>query len=169
MEASCCTLCSSKKAPLVCDICASPVCKSCVERIDHVSLSFLTVVPKVLEHENICSRCFDQHVAAEKARCDDLMEKAKEVYFLTKNFRGNVRISGRHTKRVATQKCSDRRECILRLAFYAAELGFNAIIEADVESSKIVMGKYQSAEWKGSAMPANIDGEHLERASLRGF
>ena len=65
--------------------------------------------------------------------------------------------------------CDDRRECILRLAFFAAELGFNAIIESEVDSKKVRKGAYQSSTWSGSALPADVDGARLEKASLKGF
>ena len=95
------------------------------------------------------------------------MEKAKDIYFLTKAYPGYIRVLQRHTKRVQVEACDDRRETIMRLAFFAAELGFNSIIEAEVESSKRRVGGYQSSTWTGSAMPAKIDGDQLERSSLR--
>jgi elongation factor G len=42
-----------------------------------------------------------------------------------------------------------------------------AIIESEVENKKISMGKYQTSRWSGSALPALVDGEQLERSSLR--
>ena len=91
----------------------------------------------------------------------------KDVYFLTKAYPGYVRVLRKHTKRVVVEDCADRRDTIVRMAFFAAELGFNAIIEAEVESFKTRSHGYLSSRWKGSAMPAQIDGEQLERASLR--
>ena len=164
-----CVYCSSKKTPFCCELCGAVSCKGCTVRLDFEKNPSLARIPSLVGREIICASCFDAHGAEAQARDRDLESRAKETYFLTKNFRGNVRISRRHTKRVSIEGCADRRDCILRLAYFAAELGFNAIIDAELESKKIVMGRYQSAEWRGSALPATIDGEHLERASLRGF
>ena len=127
----------------------------------------MSKIPKELTLGNYCPLCFQEKIAPQKAHYDDLMEKAKDVYFLTKAYPGYVRVLQRHTKRVSVEKCDDRRETIMRLAFFAAELGFNAVIESEVNSSKSRNSGYQSSIWIGSAMPANIDGDQLERSSLR--
>lgn len=125
-------------------------------------------IPALLRHENYCLKCFDLHVAPEKIKYNVLMEKAKDVYFLTKAYNGYVRVLRRHTTRVQVPKCDDRRETIVRLAFFAAELGMNAVILSEVESAKARdRDGYQSTIWSGSALPALIDGEQLERSSLR--
>ena len=164
-----CPLCSSVKAQFECGLCKKVVCKSCVERFDQDLFSYLSAAPQKLKHENYCSPCFDQEVASEKLRCEELLAAAENVFFLTNNYRGFVRIFLKHTKRVEVKACPDRRECILRLAFFAAELGFNAIIDSDIVSKKIKNGKYQTTTWSGSAIPANIDGANLEARSLKGF
>jgi uncharacterized protein YbjQ (UPF0145 family) len=127
----------------------------------------MSKIPDVLRQGNVCPACFDQQVRPHQLRMEELLEKAKDVYFLTKAYPGYVRVIQKHTKRVSIDDCDDRRETIVRLAFFAAELGCNAIIEAEVDSKKVSMGKYQSSRWFGSAMPAKIDGEQLERSSLR--
>ena len=169
MSSPSCTLCSSPKANLKCDVCGIAICKSCTESIDSHDFSFFKKKPEILKLQNFCVQCFDAKVVPEKARYDELMGKANESIFLTKNYRGWVPVLKRYTKRVEAGPCADRRECILRLAFFSAELGFNAIIESIVESKKIRKGAYQTSSWSGSALPADVDGARLERASLKGF
>ena len=164
-----CIGCGATKKLQNCEYCARPVCKNCSEFLSDDDFSFYPKAPKTIKLGAVCDECFITHVEPEKVIYDELMAKASEVYFLTKNYRGNVRISAKHTKRVSVASCLDRRETIMRLAFFAAQLGFNAILEGELVDKKIRVDGYQSTRWSGSAMPATIDGEHLERASLRGF
>ncbi len=163
-----CAFCSEAKAPHACGICKASLCKECLQYIDTNHFSFMSRVPAKLKLANYCLSCFEKEVLPEQAKYDELMERAKEVYFLTKAYPGYIRVLKRHTKRVDVKLCEDRRETILRLAFFAAELNFNAIIEGDVDSSKVRReGGYQLSTWSGSAMPAEIDAVQLERSSLK--
>ena len=131
------------------------------------AFTYMSKVPADLAHARYCPRCYDAKIAQAVIDYEAMVEKAKDVYFLTKAYPGYVRVLRKHTKRVVVEDCADRRDTIVRMAFFAAELGFNAIIEAEVESFKTRSHGYLSSRWKGSAMPAQIDGEQLERASLR--
>lgn len=124
-------------------------------------------IPRELAVRLYCPPCFDEKIAAPLAKYEELLEKAKDIYFLSRDYPGYVRVLRRHTKRVQVPDCDDRRETILRMAYVAAELGMNAIIEATVESKKVRINKYKTHRWSGSAMPALIDGDQLERTSLK--
>ena len=162
-----CASCGALKSPFSCGICQIALCKSCVQEVDSHSFSYFSKIPAELKKGNICPKCYEDKILPHKQRFDELLEKANDIYFLTKSYKGYVRVHNKHSKRVVVEDCDDRRETIVRLAFFAAELGFNAIIDSEVESKKVRMGKYQSTRWFGSAVPAKIDGEQLERSSLR--
>ncbi len=167
MSATPCSRCSEPQAAFHCGLCGVAICKACREYVDPTIFSYFLKKPAELAKSDYCHGCYDAKVAPRRAEYEALLEKAEDIYFLTKNYPGYVRVLRRHTKRVVVPECADRRETILRMAFVAAELGFNAIIEADVESQKVRNGGFQSSVWKGSAMPALIDGDQLERSSLR--
>jgi hypothetical protein len=162
-----CASCGAVKASFNCGLCQKNLCKNCVQEVDSHAFSFFSKIPEELKKGNICPTCFEDKILPHKKRFDELLEKANDIYFLTKSYKGYVRVHNKHSKRVIVADCDDRRETIVRLAFFAAELGFNAIIDSEVESKKVRMGKYQSTRWYGSALPAKIDGEQLERSSLR--
>lgn len=162
-----CVICLAPKAPKTCGLCNGPVCKGCQEAVTSQTFMYMASVPAKLSHSNYCVRCYDDQIVPELNAYEAMTEKAKDVYYLSKAYPGYIRVLQRHTKRVTVENCDDRRDTIIRMAFAAAEMGFNAIIEADVESFKSRNGKYQSSSWKGSAMPAKIDGDHLELTSLR--
>jgi hypothetical protein len=164
-----CARCNAEASLVECGLCQKSFCKKCRQSLDPTAFELLIKIPKDFSHAHYCIDCFDAKVAPFQAEYEENAAKAHEVYFLTKNYRGFVRITKRHTKRVEVRECDDRRLTILKMAYAAAELGFNAIIEAEVDDKKIRMNKYQSTAWSGSALPANIDGEQLEKSSLRGF
>jgi uncharacterized protein YbjQ (UPF0145 family) len=162
-----CSFCEAKNAVKSCGICEKKVCKKCVVSLDRYYFSLKETVDPILTHGNYCSTCYDSFVLLEKIKYDELSMSAHEIYYLSKDYPGHVRVFQRHTKRVVVKESNDRRETILRLAYMAAELKFNAIIEAEVSSSKTRTGGYQSLIWKGSAMPAKIDAAQLEKSSLK--
>jgi len=162
-----CCMCSSPKAPKTCGICGSAVCKKCMETLKSDAFVLLPKVPDELNHPTYCGRCYDAIVAEPMAKYLAIAEKAEAVYFVTRDYNGYVHVIDRHPVRVSVEICEDRRVTILRMAYMAAELGYNAIIDAQVRSfSNNLGGGYQSAKWKGSAVPAKIDGTQLERTSL---
>jgi len=162
-----CAVCQKPKAPKTCELCHASICKSCQETLPADAFLYQAKRAPYLEHKSYCVRCYDEQVVPALHAYEEMSEKAKDVYYLSKAYPGYIRVLQRHTRRVEVPDCDDRRETILRMAFMAAEMGFNAIIEAEVESFKTRYHAYQSARWKGSAMPAKIDGEHLELTSLR--
>jgi uncharacterized protein YbjQ (UPF0145 family) len=162
-----CSICQKPKAPKTCDLCEVAICKSCQETLSTDAFLYLAKIPPKLAHSSYCINCYEEEVLPALNEYNVMTEKAKDVYYLSKAYPGYIRVLQRHTKRVVVEDCDDRRETIIRLAFQAAEMGFNAIIEAEVESFKTRHHAHKSARWKGSAMPAKIDGDHLELTSLR--
>jgi hypothetical protein len=167
METASCALCQNPKATKTCGLCQAQICKSCQELPPPHAFLYLRSIPEKLDHPSYCYKCFEEHVASELAAYEVMAEKAKNVYFLTQDYRGYVRVLRRHTTRVAVEDCDDRREIILKMAYMAAELGFNSIIQSKVECSSVYNHGYESSRWRASALPALIDAEQLERSSLQ--
>ncbi|MEO5668817.1 MAG: hypothetical protein ABIR96_12215, partial [Bdellovibrionota bacterium] len=162
-----CAVCNGPKATKTCRLCEAMVCKKCIETLGTDAFVLLPKIPIELSHSMYCARCYDTHVAAPFAAYEEIAAKAEGVYFVTRDYNGYVHVIERHTTRVSVEICEDRRITILKMAYLAAQLGFNAIIDAKVQSfSYNLEGGYQSARWKGSSLPAKIDGAQLERTSL---
>ncbi len=162
-----CVICESKKGLEPCGLCGSHSCKAHVHDLGAEAFSFMTKIPKDLTARLYCPLCFDAKIAEPLARYEELLAKANDIYYLSRDYPGYVHVLRRHTRRVSVPDCDDRRETILRLAYVAAELGMNAIIESEVVARKDNKGKYKSHRWSGTAVPAIIDGEQLERTSLK--
>lgn len=57
---------------------------------------------------------------------------------------------------VVVNNCPDELETMMRLAFHAAEAGFNGLIDVEIINTKVRDGAYQTTTWSGSGIPANV-------------
>ena len=69
----------------------------------------------------------------------------------------------RSRDKIEVKACVDRNETILRLGFMAAELGYNAVFDAQVIATQVRDNAYQTTNWSGVGYPAIVDGERLDR------
>lgn len=145
---------SSLKNNLHCGICDVLLCKDCVHFHDDTFFSFLKEIPVDLSHKVYCLPCYDQKVEPAKAPYLEVKEKAKDVYVFFKKH--NVPLIRRSKNFVNVENCPDREEILLRLAFFAAEQSFNALVEVNLIPEKRVINGYQSLYWSGKAYPAEI-------------
>ncbi len=164
---STCISCLKPKTTHSCERCKGTLCRKCLQINPSNCFSYMTKIPADLSYHNYCPFCYDAVVAPALVDYEATLEKAKDVYFLTRNYPGYIPVVRKANKDVRVDACPDRREAILRMAFQAAEQGFNAIIDAEVEAYKTGGGRYFASLVRGRATPADVNGEHLERASLR--
>ncbi|MCC2677947.1 MAG: hypothetical protein K0R29_523 [Pseudobdellovibrio sp.] len=89
------------------------------------------------------------------------METAKNILVFEISQGKETRLIKRKEAKLVVEECPDRDETMLRLAFQAAEKGFNAIIDVDIKSKKVKEGKYQHTMYSGTAIPANVTDNKL--------
>ena len=153
---SCC-ICQKSKVTLVCGICKGDLCKSCTEFLEPEQFSFFSQVPENLSHSAYCSDCYTVKVAPEQSHYDELMEQAKQVSVYEKTQHKETRLVKRNKDdEVKITDWPDYKDALLRLAFFAAEKGFNTLVDVDLKAKKIINGRYQSSLWSGTALPANM-------------
>lgn len=161
-----CVSCQTAKAPLRCGLCDAALCKSCARFLDQDAFDFLQKKPAELEHSTYCSACFESKVAPELAAYEDTMERAKDVNVFFKAQSKESRFIKRTEKPIHVEECADRDEVVMKLAFRAAEAGFNVLLDVETSAKKIHNGKWQTSVWSGSAIPASVDPKQLERKFL---
>lgn len=153
-----CISCQKKvKAPVQCNKCSATVCKDCAVFIDPDDYIFFNSIPKILTKNTFCHVCFDREVDPLIQKYNDLMEQAKSMNIFMINQSKETRLMKRTEKPIRIEQAPDERELLLRLAFRAAELGFNTLIDVNVVSKKVRMGTYQTSIWSGQAIPVMRD------------
>jgi hypothetical protein len=157
MEKVSCTTCQKPKASLACGICHSSICKNCAQFLEEDQFSFLDEIPPELISRTFCDSCFDQRVQPLVQAYQADIEKAKEIIvFLKKQSKETHRLK-RSDLVFTIEKCPDREETLLRLAFKALRAGYNAIIDVDIRADKVRSGSYQTSVWHGVGIPAHVD------------
>ena len=167
MQETICYSCRRPKANLSCNVCEEPICKACAQFLEVTRFSFLKAIPEELSHTHYCPNCYDAHVAPALESYNEIMERARKVYFFFTTQKRQIPVFRKSREVLKVDGCEDRNETILRLGFFAAEQGHNAIIEAEVTCKTIRNSGYQKSEWKGTGIAATVDAEKLERAASR--
>lgn len=167
MSQSLCVTCKKPKATSACEICEGPLCKACIQFLEPDAFSFLKSVPEELSHDRYCEFCYSQNVVPALETYEEVMARAKEVFVFFITQKATIPLTKRSKTPVKVTDCPDRDETILRMAFFAAEQGFNALIEVEVIGEKVRNAGYQKSKWRGVGEPANVDEAKVNRNDLR--
>ena len=162
MPETSCISCKGARTVSHCEVCEGALCKTCVQFLDPLSFSFLKEIPEVLAHVRYCRFCYDEKVAPPLESYREILERAQNVFIFFSSVRKDI-VTKRSKVRVQVDACPDRDETILRLAFFAAELGFNAVIEVEVKAEKVRNAGYQKSKWQGIGLPAQVDETKVDR------
>lgn len=131
--------------------------------MDDDAFSFLPEVPVELKHNVYCYPCYDQTVAPALADYQDTIERAKNIQVYFDDQGKETRLLKRDEEVVYVKECADKEETLLRLAFFAARLNYNGIIDVNVSHEKVRSGSYKTHVWNGSGIPTYIDPKRLNR------
>jgi len=162
-EVSACETCGKSKAPLQCGVCQVSLCKKCAQFLEEGSFEFLRRVPQILLHTVYCGPCFDQHVSPELHNYQELMAAAKEIAIFYNDQRRETRLVPRLEDPYSVADCADEREVLMRMAFWAAQAGFNSVIDVEVVAKKNKVPGSQRMIWSGSGLPAQVDFARLPK------
>lgn len=162
MKNSICSSCRLPKGTLECECCHAVQCKNCIQILKKNSFSFLKMIPQSLTFRNYCGACFDEKVLPELRLYEETMEKAKEVLVFFKGKGEETRLIRRVEKPIKVTSCDDRDETILRLAFYAAQANFNALVDVTITPEKVRHEGYQTTKWQGVGVPVQVDPKQYE-------
>ncbi len=158
-----CISCRKPKAGLTCELCAEPVCKSCVVIIPTNEFDFQTELDEDLRHERYCSSCYTNTVLPAQEAYLETMMKARDIFVFFSTQKARLPVMSKELDLVKIPECIDRDEAILRMAFQSAALGHNALIETEVIYKKVRNEGYQKMIWAGQGRPATLDEIRLQR------
>lgn len=125
--------------------------------MDEDSFSFLKKIPAELSHSIYCSSCFDNTVSAPLAEYEETMEKAKDIYIFSKSQTKLTAFLKRKEEPYKVENCEDENEAILRMSFFAVQGNFNALVDIQLTSHKVIHGSHKKTMWAGTAIPITID------------
>lgn len=166
-EKSVCCFCRLPRATFECEVCSEPVCRSCVLRLPEETFAMLPEKPAGLCHDKYCPRCHDEHIETALTTYNEIMERAKNVGYWAKGYRGHVPVLKKARFDISVENGLDRDDVLLRLGFKAAQAGFNGLIQGEVTSAKVRNFGYQKMTWSASALPCMVDDEKLAREEYR--
>jgi len=148
-----------------CGLCQNSICKDCTEFLDPDTFSFKKDLAEELRHPRYCSLCFSNNVQPALWSYKEVMSRAQKVIIIDRPQRRPLPVLKSSEQILTVTDCTDREETFLRLAFLAAEQGFNAVIKTKVESKKIRNFGYQKMSWQGTGFPASLDAARLSNRS----
>lgn len=163
MSEEICSVCRRPKAIRECELCEASLCKSCSLFLEGTTFSFLRKLPEVLSHTYYCGSCYDENIEPALTSYQETMELAKKAYFFFNTQKKAIPLLKKAKETLVVENCADRDEAILRLAFFAAQDGFNAVIEAEVISKKIRNEGYEKSSWRAVGVAALVDAEKMEK------
>jgi hypothetical protein len=161
MDVTNCSICQKPKAPYNCGVCDCTLCKKCARFLDEEQFSFFRVIPEILTKSIYCNSCYSERVEPQVARYEEIMTRAKDVFVFLSDQGKESRLFSRLEPPITIEDCPDRNETVLRLAFYAAQAGFNGLLDVKLSSEKVRNGSFKKLKWKGVAIPTHIDGQKL--------
>lgn len=163
MSENLCYACRRPKAAHTCEVCLEKFCKNCSQFLEASTFSFKKDLSAHLKHTHYCQACYEQEVEPALQEYHELMDQARGVYIFFTTQRKQIPLIKKSKEKVTVEGCEDRDETILRLAFQAAEQGYNAIIETEVVAQKVRNEGYQKSVWRGVGIPAEINAERMDR------
>ncbi|MEK7356957.1 MAG: B-box zinc finger protein [Bdellovibrionota bacterium] len=162
-----CSSCSTPKANLTCRSCEAALCKACAQFVDVERFSFYAPPANEALAGAYCLTCFETEIAPEAAKYDGLMARAKDITVFFTEQGKETRLIKRSDTKFSVERCADRDETILRLAFFAAKAGFDTLVDIDLIYEKRRDGSFKIAHWKGTAVGAKPDPRHLPKPGPR--
>jgi len=158
---SSCSFCDQKKNLLTCCHCGCDVCKKCVEILSEetfqYSNSFVFDENKVV----YCRPCYDKNIEPKLLHYNEIVEKAKDVNVYFYQQAKETQFMSRSQTPLKVIDCTDRNEAVMKLAFMAAEKGFNGLIQVQVKDEKVRMGSYQTQKFHATGIPTNIKASEI--------
>ena len=156
-----CSSCQKPKAVFFCGSCGDPICKSCTEFIEDADFSYMKKIPPLLLQTRFCQPCYASAFLPARRLFSEIMARAKKVTIVDTPQRRPLPVLKNSRELLQVADCLDEPDTFLRLAFLAAEMGFNAVLKVKVEYKKVRVAGYQNLSWSGTGYPATLPPERV--------
>jgi len=163
MSSQTCIACRATKAERSCGVCSESVCNGCAQFLKDETFSFRNDLAPEIKHHYYCPNCYDTHITPALEEYEEQMNQAKGVFVFFTTGKRAVPTLKKSLTWIEIKDCLDRDETIMRLAFNAVRMGYNAIINTEVKSVKSRNKAYQKSIWSGEALPVLVDADRMQR------
>lgn len=153
MSSNPCVVCSAKKAHLLCDVCKSTVCKDCAVFLEESEFAFWEGRPDILKKATFCPYCYNKDVLPAIESFEEIYQRAKQMDIYTDKQTKETRLMSRKEKPIKVINGRDAETCLMRLAFLAAEKGFDTLIDVTTTQEKVRENNYQRSNWSIRGIP----------------
>lgn len=161
MNESKCELCANKNPQFQCGICHCHICKKCTQFLDEDAFKYIDVRPPEMTSQTYCETCFNDKVSPEILKYEEILEQANDIRIFDITQTKETRLLKRKEPKIKVEGCLDKEEAQLKLAYQAAKLGFNAVIDVEIKLKKIINGRYQTSEASGVGVPVQVTEKKL--------
>jgi hypothetical protein len=95
---------------------------------------------------------------------ENTLAAAKEAFIFFTTQKKSIPLIRKSKTLITIESCVDRDETILRLAYFAAKDGYNAVVDVDVTVKKVrAGGSTKTADWRGVGYGAMVDGKKVDK------
>jgi hypothetical protein len=156
-----CQSCLTVKTDSLCECCQDPLCKKCTHFISLEDFRYAKALPLSLQHSRYCNSCFEKVVVPFQDEYAATLNQAKEIAVYNSTQGKETRLMRRGEEVFEVENCTDEQDAILRMAFWAVQGGYNALIDVKVSGKKVRDEGYQTMQWSGSGIPTIIKDRHI--------
>ena len=150
-----CQTCLSQKTALKCSECSEATCKSCSYFIDDTVFDFTDLLPENIKDQIFCTPCYHKIADPVLEKYKDCLEAAKDVNVYGAKQGHETGLIKRLEKPILVKDCSGREEALMRLAFFAAQKGYDTLVDVDIKPNKVGKGTYKKLIWNGVGTPVD--------------
>jgi len=150
-----CQSCFKNKTAIKCSECEDPTCKSCSYFIDDTVFEFAELLPETVKDKTFCTACYHKVADPVLEQYREYLERAKNVNVYSSIQGTETGLIKRIAKPIVIKDCADREETLMRMAFYAAQKGYDTLVDVDIKSAKVGKGTYKKLMWAGTGIPVD--------------
>ena len=160
-DPSCCN-CRSPRVQTHCELCQGALCKKCVQSPPKGAFAYWEECPEDLRFLNYCPSCYQEKVETAATQYEETLTRAKAAYVFFNSQKKAIPVLKKAKTKISIENQEDRDDTILKLAYRAAQDGYNALVECEVVSAKKRNEGFLHSVWSGSAYAASVDEEKME-------
>lgn len=155
MQKTECQTCLKNKTALNCSECEEATCKHCSFFIDDTVFEYAELLPENIMDQTFCTPCYHKTAEPVLAKYNEYLKTAKNVNVYSTIQGNETGMIKRIEKPIVIKDCDDREETLMRMAFFAAQKGYDTLVDVDIKPTKVGKGTYKKLIWTGRGVPVD--------------